>query len=347
MQEAAFKRDTYVLGRGEYDNREQKVEANTPAVLPPMSPALPRNRLGLAKWLTDPEHPLTSRVAVNRVWQMLFGEGLVRTPEDFGSQGQLPTHPELLNWLAAKFIVDGWDLKGLIKQIVLSKTYRQSSDASPELLESDPENLFLARAPSYRLPAEMLRDQSLSVSNLLVEKIGGAPVKPYDLEVSFKPMKPDEGDGLYRRSLYTYWKRSGPAPAMMALDAAKRDVCRVKRSRTALPLQTLVLLNGPQFVEAARSLAESTMKLHGDAERQIEHVFKSLTSREPTEPEMRVLSELLEEQIHRFKEDADAARSYLSVGAKPIDKMADVPHLAALASVVNTLFGLDECMMKR
>ena len=348
MQEASFKRDTYLLGRGEYDNREQKVEAKTPAVLPPMDPDLPRNRLGLAKWLTDPQHPLTSRVAVNRVWQMLFGEGLVRTPEDFGSQGQLPTHPELLDWLAAEFISNGWDLKHLIKQIVMSETYRQSSVASAELLESDPENVFLARAPTYRLPAEMLRDQALAVSQLLVEKVGGAPVKPYDLEVSFKPMKPDKGDGLYRRSLYTYWKRTGPAPAMMALDAAKRDVCRVKRSRTSSPLQTLVLLNGPQFVEAARSLAENTMKLHDESKQQIEHIFKSLTSRKPTASESKVLWQLFEEQAARFGEAPDAARNYLSVGAKPVDDMReDLSHLAALTSIANTLFGLDECMMKR
>ena len=210
------------------------MKAATPGVLPPMKGSLANNRLGLAKWLTDPDHPLTARVAVNHYWQLIFGEGLVRTPEDFGRQGALPTHPQLLDWLANDFVTHGWDVKRLVKQMVMSTAYRQSSAVTEELLKVDPENEFLARAPSYRWPAEMLRDNVLAASGLLVGKIGGPPVKPYELAASFKPSTPDRGDGLYRRSLFTYWKRTGPAPVMMALDAAKRDVCRVKREVTCL-----------------------------------------------------------------------------------------------------------------
>ena len=345
MQEMETRRETFILGRGAYDNRTQPVKPDTPAVLPPMDESLPRNRLGLAQWLTDPEHPLTSRVAVNRVWQMLFGTGLVRTPEDFGSQGELPTHPELLDWLARDFVKHNWDLKRLITQIVQSRTYRQSSQATSEQRELDPENRLYARAPSYRWPAEMLRDQALSTGGLLVEKQGGPPVKPYDLEVSFKPMKPDDGEGLYRRSLYTFWKRTGPAPVMMALDAAKRDVCRVKRSRTASPLQTLVLMNSPQFVEASRALAERALEKHAKAEARIRWMFASLTARQPTEEEIEVLLELYRARLDLLSDKEIG--TYLSVGKRAANEKADKRELAALTVVANTLFGLDECMMKR
>ncbi|GAG37162.1 unnamed protein product, partial [marine sediment metagenome] len=228
----------------------------TPSVFPPFPADAPRNRLGLARWLTDPEHPLTARVAVNRFWQLIFGEGLVRTPEDFGTQGQPPTHPKLLDYLAATFVQSGWDIKRLVREMVTSATYRQSGMVDPQLVQIDPENRLLGRSERRQLPAEMLRDAALKVGGLLIERRGGPPVKPYEVAVSFKPVKRDEGEGLYRRSVYTYWKRTGPAPAMMALDASKRDVCRVRRPRTQSPLQALVLLNDPQFVEAGRKLSE-------------------------------------------------------------------------------------------
>ena len=347
MQEMAHPRETYVLGRGAYDNRKDKVTAETPGALPAMGEALPRNRLGLSKWMTDPTHPLTARVAVNRIWQLMFGQGLVRTPEDFGSQGQLPTHPKLLDWLARDFVDSGWDMKRLIKQIAMSRTYRQSSVASAELLERDPENTLYARAPSYRWPAEMLRDQALAVSGLLVSKVGGPPAKPYELEVSFKPIKPDKGEGLYRRSVYTFWKRTGPAPIMMALDAAKRDVCRVQRSRTSSPLQTLVLMNSPQFVEAARSLATSLVANETDRDAQLGNAFSTLTSRQPTEDETRILSKLYKDQLAKFEGDKEAIEKYLSVGNTKLSEEQTTPQIAALTAVVNALFGLDEVMMKR
>ncbi len=343
MREMAQQRKTYLLGRGAYDNRLEEVSAGTPAALPSMPSELPRNRLGLASWLTSGEHPLTARVAVNRIWQMLFGEGLVRTPEDFGSQGQLPTHPKLLDWLARDFMEHGWDVKRLIRQIVMSKTYLQTSVASAEKMEQDPENRLYGRAPSYRLPAEMLRDQALAVSGLMVEKMGGPPVKPYDLEVSFKPMKPDDGEGLYRRSVYTFWKRTGPAPAMMALDAAKRDVCRVQRSRTSSPLQTLVLMNGPQFVEAARWLATRAIETSDGTDGRLAWMFGELTGRHPTDEELAVLTQLYQQQLELF--DDETAKSYLAVGKKPTAGLTR--ELAALSAVANALFGLDESMMKR
>ena len=242
MRELSQPRPAFVLERGNYASPTEPVSAATPEVLPPLAPEFPRNRLGLAKWLVSKEHPLTSRVAVNHYWQVIFGEGLVRTPEDFGRQGQRPTHPELLDWLATDFRRHGWDVKRLIKQMVMSRTYRQSSVASDLARQRDPENRWLSRSPSFRWSAEMLRDSVLSTSGLLVDRVGGPPVKPYELSASFKPATPDSGEGLYRRSLYTYWKRTGPAPAMMVLDASKRDVCRVKRERTSTPLQALTLV---------------------------------------------------------------------------------------------------------
>lgn len=347
MRELANKKPTYRLERGAYDAR---VELVSPAI--PQSLSVPvgelKNRLDLARWLTSPKHPLTARVAVNRIWQMLFGQGLVRTPEDFGSQGALPTHPELLDWLAVDFIDHGWDQKRLIKQIVLSSTYRQSSDVSKEKLEIDPENRLLARASSYRMPAEMLRDNALAVSGLLVDKIGGAPVKPYEVEVSFKPSKRSQGEGLYRRSLYTYWKRTGPAPVMMTLDAAKRDVCRVKREQTSSPLQAFVMLNGPQFVEASRGVAQKILQEQKDNEpEQLEKLFRMLTSRLPTLAEAKILSDLYGAQQESFKANPDKAKQYLQVGDSIYDEKLNITKLAALTAVANALLNFDECVVKR
>ncbi len=348
MREMNSKKPTYRLERGAYDARAEEVTAKTPEVFPPLADSQTPNRLALAKWLTSAEHPLTTRVAVNRIWQMLFGQGLVRTPEDFGSQGSLPTHPELLDWLAVDFMEHGWDTKRLLKQIVMSATYRQSSDVSAAALQADPENIWLSRAPNYRLPAEMLRDNALAVSGLLVQKLGGAPAKPYEVEVSFKPTGRSKGEGLYRRSLYTYWKRTGPAPVMMTLDASKRDVCRVKREQTSSPLQAFVMLNGPQFVEASRGLAQRLLQKNGDqTENSLIDLFRTLTSRKPTAEELSVLKELYESQHKLFTEHPEQAKDYLTVGDLKADENLDPTLLAAMTTVANALLNFDECVIKR
>ncbi len=348
MRESARPRKAYVLNRGAYDARGEQVEASPPSFLPQLPDSAPKNRLGLAQWLVGPENPLTSRVAVNQLWQLIFGAGLVRTPEDFGSQGALPTHPELLDWLAREFMDTGWDTKQLLRTLVMSRTYRQTSVASKALFDRDPENLLLARGPRYRLPAEMLRDNALAVSGLLVNRLGGASVKPYEVAVSFKPVGHDKGEGLYRRSLYTYWKRTGPAPVMMALDASKRDVCSVKRERTATPLQALVMLNDPQFVEAARVFAARMCAVHeDDLDALLRMTFRTLTSRLPDDSEMKVLRRLYSEQLERFEAVPEEAKKLLGAGAAPEDQKLPKPKLAAVTALVNTLFNFDECVMKK
>lgn len=348
MKERATPLQTYLLTRGAYDARAEKVESLTPESLGPFPKGAPQNRLGLSQWLTDPQHPLTARVTVNRYWQMLFGQGLVRTPEDFGSQGSPPTHPELLDWLAHDFMTHNWDLKRLIKQIVTSATYRQSSAVTKSLLKQDPENLLLARFPSYRLPAEMIRDNAIATSGLLVNKIGGAPAKPYEVEVSFKPTTRSKGEGLYRRSVYTYWKRTGPAPVMMTLDASKRDVCRVKREKTSSPLQAFVLMNGPQFVEASRGLAQRLLQQHAEPNENLFHdLFRTMTSRKPTPQEIKILASLYESQLEQFKKDPQRAKQYLEVGDHKPDEKIDPATLAAVSVVANTLLNFDESVMKR
>jgi hypothetical protein len=348
MREMSQPHATYLLKRGAYDAHGDRVEAGTPAVLPPFPKQAPHNRLGLAQWLTAPGHPLTARVAVNRYWQMLLGDGLVRTPADFGSQGQRPTHPDLLDYLARDFVDHGWDLKRLVKQIVMSATYRQASLAAQESTVADPENRLLARASVYQLPAEMLRDNVLAASGLLVDRIGGSPAKPYEVEVSFKPVARDKGAGLYRRSLYTYWKRTGPAPAMMTLDAAKRDVCQVRRERTTSPLQVFVLMNGPQFVEAARGLSERLIRTHGDeTDAVIAEMFRSLTSRRPTTAQQHVLRDLFDKQLAYFADHPQSTREYLAVGDGEPDPEIDAARLAATSAVANALMSFDESVMKR
>jgi hypothetical protein len=343
MAEDKTPRQTYLLKRGAYDAQGDKVGPETPAVLPIYPDNLPRNRLGLAKWLGQSNHPLTARVAVNRYWQMIFGTGLVRTPEDFGRQGQPPTHPQLLDWLSVDFAENGWDIKRLLKQIVMSATYRQSSKASAKSFARDPQNTLLSWSPSFRLPAEMLRDNALATSGLLVRKKGGPPAKPYEVEVSFKPSKRDKGEGLYRRSLYTYWKRTGPAPVMMTLDASKRDVCRVRRERTSTPTEAFVLMNGTQFVEAARALSQNVMKKHGDnGVASIRDLFSTLTARSPSDSELAVLADLYQRQVEYFKSHPGNAAMYLKIGDHQADKTLDANRLAALSTVANALFSYDE-----
>ena len=336
-------RDAFVLDRGVYDSHGEQVYAETPAFLPEFPADVPKNRLGLAKWTTSPDHPLTARVTVNRYWQMMFANGLVRTPEDFGLQGQSPSHPELLDWLARDFISNGWDVRRMLKMIALSSTYRQSAAVSKDLRSRDPENIFLARAPANPLTAEMLRDGVLLASGQLRQKIGGPPVKPYDVALAYNPLKVDSGDKLYRRSLYTFWKRSSPAPTMMTMGANKRDVCRLRREQTASPLQALVLLNGTQFVESSKALALKLYQKHdGSIQEIINETFRLMTSRMPSENELAILKSLFEEQLGEFEADPDRATKLLETGEAKVTDEIPPAKLAAATVLVNAILNLDE-----
>ncbi|MDP6503634.1 MAG: DUF1553 domain-containing protein, partial [Planctomycetota bacterium] len=348
MREMAEPRKTYLLHRGHYAAREEEVQAVTPASLHPYSKGEKPNRLGLSRWLMHPDNPLTARVTVNRYWQMFFGRGLVKTTNDFGSQGSPPTHPKLLDWLAKEFMDSGWDLKRLVRTIVTSTVYRQSSTGSAKATARDPLNLLLARSPRYRLPAEMIRDNALAASGLLQPSVGSGPVRPYELAVSFKPMGHDKGAGLYRRSLYTYWKRTAPAPVMMALDASKRDVCSVRRETTATPIQAFVFMNDPQFVEAAKKLAERVFEeTDGDAFKSSKRIFRHLTSRRPSEKEAEILQRLYADELAAFEKQPDRARKLLSTGHSKPKNSLPVPQLAALTVTATAVFSHDECVMKR
>ncbi|MCA9231415.1 MAG: DUF1553 domain-containing protein [Planctomycetales bacterium] len=352
MRELSTPRPAYVLKRGVYDAPAERVDSDTPASLPPMADGLPRNRLGLARWLTDPGHPLTARVAVNRYWQMLFGRGIVATPNDFGSQGELPSHPELLDWLARTFVQSGWDVKALLKQLVMSATYRQSGECSPSLRAQDPGNTLLARGPSQRLSAEMIRDSVLFTSELLVEKRGGPPVKPYQPEGLWEEKgsatyQRDEGEGSHRRSLYTYWKRTSPPPSMLTLDAAKRDVCAVQRQSTATPLQSLVLLNDPQYVEAARALAQLVLAYAPESiETQLHYVFRKLTSRVPEEREFHLLQAAYDQQREYYENHSADAEQLLAIGDHPHGENIDPAQLAAMTMVVEIVTSFAESVTK-
>ena len=343
MRETEMPRDAFVLERGAYDSRGEQVFAATPAFLPGFPHGAPGNRLGLAKWTTSSDHPLTARVTVNRYWQMMFANGLVRTPEDFGLQGQSPSHPELLDWLARDFIANGWDVRRLLKLMALSSTYRQSATVSRATRDRDPENIFLARAHGSRLTAEMLRDGVLLASGQLIQKVGGPPVKPYDVALAYNPLKVDTGENLYRRSLYTFWKRSSPAPTMMAMDANKREVCRMRRESTASPLQALVLLNGTQFVEASRFLAAKLhQKFDGRVDGMIDESFRLLTSRTPVAREVEILKLLYEEQLEEFEASPQSAKELLKTGSAEVADGISASHLAAATVLVNAILNLDE-----
>lgn len=356
MRERSKPRATYVLDRGVYDAPTDQVHPGTPEILPALSEDLPDNRLGLAAWLTDPDHPLTSRVAVNRFWQNIFGQGLVTTPGDFGSQGALPSHPELLDWLARDFVDSGWDVKGLMKTLVMSSTYRQTSVVPPEVRERDPGNTWLARGPSYRMTAEMIRDQALAASGLLEETVGGPSVHPYQPAGLWKELatrneteyNQDHGEALYRRSLYTIWKRSTPPPSMISFDASERNLCLVKRQKTSTPLQALILLNDPQYVEAARILAERMIREGGlDLDAQIVFGFRLLTSRFPLEYELGMLTELFAHEKAYFESNPAEADLLLSVGEYPPDRALDRDEVAAHTMVASTIMNFDEAYMKR
>jgi hypothetical protein len=342
-------RRTHLLERGAYDQPGEVVDPATPAFLPALPGDAGADRLALARWTVSPDNPLTARVTVNRYWQRLFLNGLVATAEDFGSQGRPPTHPELLDWLARDFVGNGWDLRRLLKSIVLSATYRQSSDlASGELATIDPENTLLYRYPAPRLTAEMLRDNALAASGLLVPKVGGPSVKPYDIALAFKPSTPGKGEDLYRRSLYTYMRQTSPSPLMTTLNASKRDVCQVKIERTDSPLQGLVMLNSPQFAEAARTLAAKLVERHGEDDGALaEEAFRRLASRHPDASERAILTGLLAEQRAHFAERPEEAKAFLSVGESPPSLTDQPARLAAAATLVSMLMNYDECVSKR
>jgi hypothetical protein len=358
MQEMDHPRVTHVLLRGQYDQLGEVVTPNTPSMLPPMAKNLPRNRLGLALWLADPNHPLTSRVEVNRLWEMFFGLGIVKTSEDFGTQGSRPSHPELLDWLATEFTRTGWDVKAMIRMIVNSSTYRQSSRATHEMMERDPEDRLLERAPRFRLPAETIRDQALSISGLLVDKQGGPSVKPYQPaglweEISFKGgftaqyYEQDHGEALYRRSMYTFWKRTVPPPALETFDATSREVCTVRRSITNTPLQALVLMDDPTYVEASRKIAERLMTEVPDspAERAA-FAFRLATCRAPKDEELGTLLSIYNRQWEKFHKDPRAAAELLSVGESPRNEKLDTAELAAWTSVASVILNLDETITR-
>jgi hypothetical protein len=355
MDEMKEPKPAYVLKRGNYDQPGERVTANTPSALPPL-PAAPRaaNRLDLARWLTQPDHPLTARVTVNRFWQQMFGRGIVETADNFGSTGSGPTHPELLDWLAADFVEHGWDVKRLLKKIALSATYRQSARATPEQRAKDPDNRLLARMPARHLTAEMLRDQALFVSGLLVEKPGGPSVYPYQPaglwdEAMGRPAYPrSKGPDLYRRGLYTFWKRTAPPPAMVAFDAADRSVCTARRQSTSTPLQALALLNDPTIVEAARFLGQRTLKEGGatPAERAT-WAFRTVTGRRPSDPELSLLVRIFDEQKAEFAKDPKGAEKALAVGDTASDPKVDRVELAAAASLALAILNHDEAVMRR
>lgn len=348
MREQPSPRPAYVLERGGYDSHGERVIATTPTALPPYPTDLPRNRLGLARWLFEPDHPLTARVAVNRYWQMLFGRGLVATPEDFGSQGAPPSHPELLDWLARDFVDHGWDVRRLVRMLVLTSTYRQSSVVDPAVRERDPENLLLSRSPGKRLSAEMVRDQALAVSGLLVRRVGGPPVKTYDLALAYTPVDADTGDALYRRSLYTFWKRTSPSPVMMTMNANRREVCQLRREVVSSPLQALVLLNGSQFVEASRVYSEQLLIKHGgDSQGLLTEAFLAFTGRAPQADEVAVLQTALEEQFDEFEAHPDQAEALAVTGAAPRRDGLDTAEVAAVTVVVNAIMNTDESIRCR
>ncbi len=356
MDELPAPRSTFLLRRGAYDAPGEAVTRGVPAVLPPMPAGLPGNRLGLARWLVSPEHPLTARVAVNRQWQMLFGSGLVRTVEDFGSQGDLPAPPELLDWLAVELRSGGWDLKSLIRKVVTSATYRQSAAIDGDKLQRDPENRLLARAPRLRLSAEMIRDQALAVSGLLIEKVGGPSVKPYQPDGLYKDMafggligyNPDRGEGLWRRSLYTFWKRTILSPTMQVFDASAREFCTVRETRTNTPLQSLNLMNDVTYLEAARVLAERAMHEGGaGTDDRLAWAFRAVTARTPVERERQLMRGYFDSQLAWYSAHPNEATKILSSGVKRHDQRIAPPELAAWSMVASLLLNLDETINRQ
>jgi len=359
MDTAPEPRETFVLHRGLYSAPRERVQATTRPALPPLPADAPANRLGLARWLVLPDHPLTARVAVNRFWQMLFGQGLVSTPADFGTQGAPPSHPQLLDWLAVEFVDSGWDTKTLLRAIVLSQTYRQSSVTTPAALAADPDNRWLGRGARFRLPAELIRDGALAVSGLLVPQLGGPSVNPYtpgdpwreishyaSTHATAQSFVQDHGEKLYRRSLYTYWKRTLPPPSMAAFDAPNREVCTVSRTATNTPLQSLVLLNDPQFVEAARAFAERILHRPGADRERLAWAFRTATGRVPSAAEHSVLERALARERASFAAAPTAAAALLATGEAPRDEELPPGEHAAWAQVAALLLNLSDTITR-
>ncbi len=359
MEEMKKPRQAYVLRRGAYDQPAEPVMPGTPDKIMRFGADFVPNRKGLTDWLFSEENPLTARVAVNRIWQQMFGKGIVSTPEDFGNQGSLPTHPELLDYLAIKYREDGWNTRDMIKYIMLSSTYQQSAASTPRKNQIDPENRWLSHSPRLRLSAEMIRDHALASSGLLVDKVGGPSVKPYQPKGLWEETTgggggstakyiEDEGSGLYRRSLYTFWKRTVPPPSLMTFDAASRDLCTVKRERTSTPLQALVLLNDPQYIEAMRVLAAKTLESTdpSDVDKVIQEIFFTTTSRMPTDEEITELRTYYNDQKSHFEKEKSKAKDFLEIGySKPNDTI-EPSTLAAYSSVALLIFNLDESINK-
>jgi len=352
MKEMEQPRTTYVLNRGQYDKPTTAVDPSTPESVLAFEER-PQNRLGLAEWLFDLQNPLTARVAVNRLWQQVFGSGIVGSSFDFGNQGSLPTHPDLLDYLALKYQEDGWDTKAMLKFMVMSATFKQSAKISSILLKQDPENRFLARYSRLRLSSEMIRDQVLKSSGILHHQVGGPSVKPYQPDGlweetiggggDLRSYVQGEGNQLYRRSLYTFWKRTVPPPSMLTFDSSTKDLCTVKRQETNTPLQALVLMNDPQMVEAARVLAHTALALEGnDLNTQIQFMFKKMTSRLPNTDEIALLEKYYQEEIEAFRKDKTRAEAYLSIGNYEVNSDASIEALAAMTLVANMIFNLDE-----
>ena len=346
----------FILARGQYDKKREEVPANTIAMLNPMPKDAPRNRLGLAEWLNSPENPLPARVAVNRFWQELFGTGIVKSTEDFGIMGTPPTHPELLDWLAVEFRETGWDVKRLFTLIVTSATYRQAAVTTKEKLERDPQNSFFSRGPRFRMDAEMVRDYALAASGLLVRKVGGPSVRPYQPPGVWEAVampgsttrdyKQDSGEALYRRSLYTFWKRTAPPASMDILNAPSRESCTVRRERTNTPLQALATLNDPQYVEAARRLAEQALTTSSDRRKAVEFMARRLLGRSLTSAEQGIVSSSLSDLEKHFIASSDAATQLIAVGESKADAKLPPAQLAALTMVANQLLNLDEVLNK-
>ncbi|MFN0198800.1 MAG: DUF1553 domain-containing protein, partial [Planctomycetaceae bacterium] len=355
MEDLPAPKQTFLLTRGQYDqpDKDQPVFPNVPGVLPPLPEGAASNRLTLAKWLVDPAHPLTARVAVNRFWQQHFGVGIVETAEDFGSQGEWPSHPELLDWLAVRFIESGWDIKAMQRLIVTSATFRQSAKILPVHLDRDPENRLLTRGPRHRMEAETIRDNMLAISGLLNRQIGGKSVRPYQPDGIWEAVaftgsntmiyKRDEGNALFRRSMYTFWKRTAPPPSMTTFDAPSREACTVKRARTNTPLQALALMNDEQYIEAARHLAQRMLTEAGQTPQdKIRFAFRLATSRTPTERELAIFEELY--QSHKAEYDAhpDDALKLVTVGTSTRNEQLNVPDLASWTMIANLILNLDE-----
>jgi hypothetical protein len=398
MQDMEKPRGAFILKRGQYDQRGDPVQPALPAVLPPLPPGAPTNRLEFARWLVSPEQPLTARVIVNRFWQQFFGTGLVKTASDFGSQGEWPSHPELLDWLACEFeapstniqapekdqtpstklqtadersmseknsqasarkpteATRGWDIKHLIRLIVTSAAYRQDARMTPRLHEIDPDNRLLARGPRFRLDAEEIRDNALYVSGLLVERLGGKSVRPYQPEGIWEAVgytasntakfTQDHGEALYRRSLYTFWKRTAPPPSLITFDAPSREKYCVRRERTDTPLQALVVMNDPQYVEAARQFGERLIQHSCDVEQRLDFGFRTVTARHPTKAEKAVLEKALAKFEAKYQKDPEAAKKLIKVGESAVSENEKPEELAAYTMVASLLLNLDEALNK-